>query len=174
MSIEEPRDEWIREEAEDTPDTVKKRWKVERDPVTGEPVLKDRYAMALSYDLETGKPKVTALGRGRFARKIEETAEKAGVWVERNPEKAEKLFRPTDNTVIPTHLYGLIAEILTFIYQLDQEYVPAPPEEEEELEEPEEGEEELSDWEFYGDGNSAGDEREDVYATLDEEEEDEQ
>ncbi|MCD4782572.1 MAG: EscU/YscU/HrcU family type III secretion system export apparatus switch protein [Candidatus Eremiobacteraeota bacterium] len=84
--------------------------------------LKDKYAFGLSQDEETGLPRVTAMGRGLIAKRIVEKAGEAGKRVEKDPDMAQRLFRPTDDRVVPARVYGIIAEILTFVYQLNEQY----------------------------------------------------
>lgn len=102
--------------------------------------LKDRYAFALDVDKITGMPKVVAMGRGLIAKKIVEQARAADVQLEKDPDMARRLFTPADDKVIPTRIYGVIAEILTFVYQVNEimERGEEPPGEEPEAEEPEE------------------------------------
>lgn len=99
--------------------------------------LKDKYAFALTIDQVTGMPKVTAMGRGLIARKIEQKGREAGLRVEKDPDMTRRLFKPADDRAIPTRIYGVIAEILTFVYELnelfDKEEIP-PEEEDEETE----------------------------------------
>lgn len=84
--------------------------------------LKDKYAFGLSLDEKTGLPRITAMGRGLIAKRIVEKAEDAGKQVEKDPDMAQRLFRPTDDRVVPARVYGIIAEILTFVYQLNELY----------------------------------------------------
>ncbi len=102
--------------------------------------LKDKYAFALDVDKVTGMPKVVAMGRGLIAKKIVEHARAADVQMEKDPDMARRLFTPADDRVIPTRVYGVIAEILTFVYQVNEMMARGeePPEEEKETEEPEE------------------------------------
>jgi flagellar biosynthesis protein len=90
------------------------------DELFREEQLKDKYAFALSLDERTGMPRITAMGRGLFAKRIEQRAQEAGVQVEHDPDMAQRLFRPTEDSVIHPRLYGVIAEILTFVYQLNE------------------------------------------------------
>jgi len=104
--------------------------------------LKDRYAFALDVDKITGMPKVVAMGRGLIAKKIVEQARAADVQLEKDPDMARRLFTPADDKVIPTQVYGVIAEILTFVYQVNEMMArgeePPNKETEKEAEEPEE------------------------------------
>jgi flagellar biosynthesis protein len=93
----------------------------EDQPGTEQP-LKEQYAFGLDIDPVTGLPRITAMGRGRIAQQILKKAAEAGVQIEHDPETVGKMFRPTTDQVIPTRTYQVIAEILTFIYQLNEAY----------------------------------------------------
>lgn len=108
---------------EDTDQTGLKNWDAfedEEEILQQEVKLKDKYAFALTLDEETGMPRVTAVGRGLMAKRIEEKAKEAGLTLDRDPDLAERLFKPSDDRVIPAPIYGIIAEILTFVYQLNE------------------------------------------------------
>ena len=101
--------------------------------------LKDRYAFALDVDKITGMPKVVAMGRGLIAKKIVEQARDADIRMEKDPDMAQRLFTPADDKVVPTQIYGVIAEILTFVYQVNEMMANSEdlPDEESDGEEPE-------------------------------------
>ncbi|MFP4497945.1 MAG: EscU/YscU/HrcU family type III secretion system export apparatus switch protein [Vulcanimicrobiota bacterium] len=103
---------------------IEDRFEFERsdDEPEEEPELADKYAIGMKFDPETGLPVVTSLGRGLIARMMEEKAGRAGVEVERDPEMVKRMFRPTTDEAIPTRTYQIIAEILTFIYQVNEAY----------------------------------------------------
>jgi flagellar biosynthesis protein len=81
-----------------------------------------QYALGLEIDQKTGLPRVTTMARGQAARKMIEKAEQAGVPIERDPGLVQRMFTPVDNRVIPSKIYQVIAEILTFIYQMNEVY----------------------------------------------------
>lgn len=109
---EEPEPEIARDEFEEGSD--------EQEPF--EPELKDKYAFGLQLDPETGLPRVTAMGRGRIAQQMLKKAKEAGTTVEKDPAMVKRMFKPTNDRVIPSRTYQLIAEILTFIYQINEAY----------------------------------------------------
>ncbi|MGI9952723.1 EscU/YscU/HrcU family type III secretion system export apparatus switch protein [Moorellaceae bacterium AZ2] len=78
-------------------------------------------AVALRYtENEDTAPRVVASGRGPVADRIIETAQKSGVPVHRDPDLAEMLSHLDIGVQIPPELYRLVAEVLVFIYSLDQ------------------------------------------------------
>ena len=80
-------------------------------------VGKTPLAVALRYEGvdSTRAPKVVAVGRGEFGRKIIETAREHGVPLETNPHLAEALAGVELDTEIPLALYEAVATILAFI-----------------------------------------------------------
>ncbi|OIQ09589.1 EscU/YscU/HrcU family type III secretion system export apparatus switch protein [Neomoorella thermoacetica] len=80
-----------------------------------------RKAVALRYNSEEDKaPRVVASGRGAIADKIITTAREAGVPIHRDTHLAEMLAGLDVGSEIPVELYQMVAEILVFIYSLDQ------------------------------------------------------
>jgi len=80
-------------------------------------------AAAIKYD--AGKdpaPKVTAKGQGLIAEKIIELARKNNVPIKEDPALAEVLCRLDIDQFIPPELYKAIAEILVFVYSLNEEW----------------------------------------------------
>lgn len=124
---------------EDDPDKLWDAFESEED-LFKEEELKDKYAFALDVDKITGMPKVVAMGRGLIAKKIVEQARAADVQLEKDPDMARRLFTPADDKVVPTRIYGVIAEILTFVYQVNEMMANHEelPEEDSDEEEPEE------------------------------------
>jgi len=138
LNNDTPEEDYSREEAQD----ADRWWEYFEDGEDWleEEELKDKYAFSLSLDEKTGLPRVTAMGRGLIAKRIVEKAGEAGKPVEKDPDMARRLFRPTDDRVVPARVYGIIAEILTFVYQLNELYDKKEPpaefiESEEEMEE---------------------------------------
>mgnify|MGYP000089751580 CR=1 FL=1 len=101
----------------------------EKDDEEQEAQLKDRYAIGLEMDPGTGLPRVTSIGRGLIAQQMIKKAREAGVPVESDRAALEKIYRPADDRVIPSRTYVLIAEILTFIYRLNEAYSKEAPDE---------------------------------------------
>ncbi|AKX93762.1 flagellar biosynthetic protein FlhB [Moorella thermoacetica] len=80
-----------------------------------------RKAVALRYNSEEDKaPRVVASGRGAIADKIITAAKEAGVPIHRDTHLAEMLAGLDVGSEIPVELYQMVAEILVFIYSLDQ------------------------------------------------------
>lgn len=84
-------------------------------------------AAALEYDEERDSaPRVTARGRGSTAEKIIGLAKKHGVPIKEDPALAEILSRLDIDEQIPVELYKAIAEVLVFVYSLNERYRGTP------------------------------------------------
>ena len=80
-------------------------------------------AVALRYDPLTDKaPVITAKGQGEIAQRIRELAEEYGIPVEENQYLANYLIALDLYEEIPAVLYPVIAEILAFIYRMNNKY----------------------------------------------------
>ncbi len=80
-------------------------------------------AIALKYDKEKdGAPRVVAKGIRFKAEKIKEIARQYGVPVMRNVPLANALYRIDVGEEIPEELYDAVAEVLNFIYALQQQH----------------------------------------------------
>ncbi len=80
-------------------------------------------AVALVYEEEKGAaPLVSASGQGKIAEKIIETAREAGVYIQEDADLVELLSKVPIGDEIPVDLYQTVAEILAFVYQLNQKY----------------------------------------------------
>lgn len=78
-------------------------------------------AVALKYDLEVdAAPRVVAKGAGHLARRIVELAEEHGVHVHEDATLAAVLSRLDLQAEIPPELYRAVAEVLAFVYRLNQ------------------------------------------------------
>lgn len=84
-------------------------------------------AVALAYTAGESAPKVVAKGRGLIAREIIERAREAGVYVHESPELLALLMQIDLDERIPPQLYVAIAELLAWIYRLEQGSSDAPP-----------------------------------------------
>jgi len=83
----------------------------------GEP----RRAVALTYDpANADAPVVTAVGQGAVAEEIIRRAREAGVPVTEDPRLAAVLSQIDVGRVIPPELYEVIAEVLAYVYRLDE------------------------------------------------------
>jgi len=81
-------------------------------------------AVAVKYDREKDNaPKVVAKGLRLRADKIREIAKEYGIPVMRNVGLANALFRVEVGEEIPEDLYDAVAEVLTFVFSLQQEQV---------------------------------------------------
>lgn len=80
-------------------------------------------AVALLYDQEkSDAPRVIASGRGVIAQKIIETARQAGIHIQEDPDLVEILAKVPVGKDIPVELYQTIAEILSFVYQINDKF----------------------------------------------------
>ncbi|HOF39153.1 MAG TPA: EscU/YscU/HrcU family type III secretion system export apparatus switch protein [Candidatus Hydrogenedentes bacterium] len=80
-----------------------------------------RKAAAIRYDAEQqAAPRVVAKGAGLLAERIIELARANGVYVHEDPDLVAVLSRLDVDTEIPETLYRAVAEILAFVYRLNQ------------------------------------------------------
>ena len=80
-----------------------------------------KVAAALQYDEKKHKaPKVTAKGFGFVAEKIIEKAIAANVPLREDPDLANALAKLPMGEEIPTNLYKAVAEVLAYLYVLNQ------------------------------------------------------
>ncbi|MCV9950589.1 EscU/YscU/HrcU family type III secretion system export apparatus switch protein [Paenibacillus sp. BT-177] len=78
-------------------------------------------AVALKYTpSESEAPIVVAKGSGRIADSILEKAKEHGVPVQEDAALVEVLSKLDLDEQIPAELYQLVAEVLTYIYQMDR------------------------------------------------------
>lgn len=77
-------------------------------------------AVALSYAAADGAPRVVAKGRGLLAEEIIARAKEAGVFVHESPELVSLLMQVDLDERIPPALYVAVAELLAWIYRLEQ------------------------------------------------------
>ncbi|MCP5091992.1 MAG: flagellar biosynthesis protein FlhB, partial [Gammaproteobacteria bacterium] len=84
------------------------------------------FAVALKYDDTTmGAPKVIAKGKDLIAKRIREVATDHGVPLFSAPPLARVLFRTADiGEEIPVRLYTAVAQILAYVYQLNETLRP--------------------------------------------------
>ncbi|MGL6044822.1 MAG: EscU/YscU/HrcU family type III secretion system export apparatus switch protein [Vogesella sp.] len=80
-----------------------------------------RSAVALSYKEGASAPSVVAKGYGQMAERIIEQAKEAGVFVHDSPELVNLLMQVDLDSHIPPELYRAVAEILAFVYFLEQQ-----------------------------------------------------
>jgi len=80
-------------------------------------------AVALQYDRDRDDaPKVAATGRGETADRILAEAERHGIPIREDPDLLEVLAQIPMGEEIPPDLYQAIAEILAFVYRMNERY----------------------------------------------------
>jgi flagellar biosynthesis protein len=80
-----------------------------------------RRAVALTYDPNNADaPVVTAAGEGLVAEEIIRRAREAGVPVTEDPRLAAVLSQIDVGQVIPPELYAVVAEVLAYVYRLEE------------------------------------------------------
>ncbi len=84
------------------------------------------FAVALKYDdTSMGAPRVVAKGKDLIAKRIREVAEEHGVPLFSAPPLARVLFRTAEiGDEVPARLYTAVAQVLAYIYQLNE--IPRP------------------------------------------------
>jgi len=91
--------------------------------MTYNPAEPRRAAVALKYDAATDSaPKVIAKGRGLVAEKIMALARAQGIPMREDPDLVQMLTQIDLDQEIPPSLYKIIAELLAFVYRLNQSY----------------------------------------------------
>lgn len=80
-----------------------------------------RKVVAVRYDSETdGAPKVVAKGSGHVGDRIVELAREHGVHIHEDPDLVAILAEVELNREIPEDLYKAVAEVLAFVYRLNE------------------------------------------------------
>ncbi|MBU1568841.1 MAG: EscU/YscU/HrcU family type III secretion system export apparatus switch protein [Proteobacteria bacterium] len=80
-------------------------------------------AVAIVYDeKESAAPRIVASGKGVVAEKIIATAREAGVHIKEDPDLVEILAKIPLGNEIPVELYQTIAEVLAFVYQVNNKF----------------------------------------------------
>jgi flagellar biosynthesis protein len=83
----------------------------------------NKKAVALRYDpARDDVPLVVAKGRGYLAERIQQVAQESGVPIKEDQQLAQYLMSLDLYDEIPPELYAIVAEILAFIYSMDQKY----------------------------------------------------
>lgn len=77
-------------------------------------------AVALKYAEGDGAPHVVAKGRGLIAEEIIARAREHGVFVHESPELVALLTQVDIDSQIPPQLYIAVAELLAWIYRVEQ------------------------------------------------------
>ena len=79
-------------------------------------------AVSLRYDAEKNQaPKVTAKGRGLMAEKIIALALENQIPIKEDPDLVHVLSQLEIDKEIPPAMYQLVAELLAFIYRINQD-----------------------------------------------------
>ena len=81
---------------------------------------KNKTAVALSYEVERGAPTVVASGTGYVADRSIETAKEANVPLHEDSKLAKTLSKLEIGEAIPPELYGVVAEILVFVDDMEK------------------------------------------------------
>lgn len=80
-------------------------------------------AVAILYDeKDSAAPKVVASGKGLVAEKIIATAREAGIHIKEDPNLVEILAKIPLGNEIPVELYQTVAEVLAFVYQVNDKF----------------------------------------------------
>lgn len=80
-----------------------------------------KQATALRYDLRQSQaPEVVATGTGEIAQEIVRVAEENAIPVYKDPSLAKALGQLELGSIVPPELYKAVAEVLVFVYSLDQ------------------------------------------------------
>ncbi|WP_250514220.1 EscU/YscU/HrcU family type III secretion system export apparatus switch protein [Caballeronia sp. INDeC2] len=82
-----------------------------------------RQATALAYDAgnREAAPRVVAKGYGMVAEMIVQRAKEAGLYVHESPEMVSLLMQVDLDAHIPPALYQAVAELLSWVYRLENE-----------------------------------------------------
>jgi flagellar biosynthesis protein len=83
----------------------------------------NRSAVSLRYDSQLNKaPIVTAKGRGEIAEKIIALAKENNIPIKEDADLVHLLSQIDLNREIPASLYKVVAELLSFVYKINNEY----------------------------------------------------
>lgn len=81
-------------------------------------------AVALGYDpQQNDAPRVLAKGSGLIAENIRQLAQEYGIPIHEDKQLAEYLMALDIYQEIPSEIYPIVAEILAFIYRMNQRYI---------------------------------------------------
>ncbi len=83
--------------------------------------LNIKRAVALKYEMHKDHaPRVVAKGERLTAEKIIQVAREKGIYIHEDPELVTLLSKVDVGTEIPEILYRAVAEVLAFVYRLNQ------------------------------------------------------
>lgn len=92
------------------------------------PIRKPKSAVSLRYDSgRDNAPVVTAKGKGLLAERIIELAKQHNIPIKEDPDLVQVLAQVDINREIPPQIYQVVAELLAFVYKLNQNYLSRPP-----------------------------------------------
>lgn len=74
----------------------------------------------MAYNPDDGAPRVVAKGSGVSAEAIISLAREHGVYVHQSPDLVNLLMQVDLDNEIPPELYQVVAELLAWLYSLDQ------------------------------------------------------
>lgn len=83
----------------------------------------ERRAAAISYKQGYYAPVVVARGKGVVAEAIIACAREAGVYVHESPELVKLLMQVDSDQFIPPELYRAVAEVLVWLYAMENEHI---------------------------------------------------
>ncbi|HEY6896538.1 MAG TPA: EscU/YscU/HrcU family type III secretion system export apparatus switch protein [Rhodocyclaceae bacterium] len=84
-------------------------------------------AVALAYAPGDAAPKVVAKGKGLIADEIIARAKEHGIYVHESPELVTLLLQVDLDSHIPAQLYVVIAELLAWLYRVENGEPDLPP-----------------------------------------------
>lgn len=91
--------------------------------MTDKKTTRRKSAVAIKYSpLETSAPTVAAKGHGLIAQKIIELAHKHNIPIKEDPDLVQVLSQLDLNEKIPASVYKAVAEILAFVYTLNNKW----------------------------------------------------
>jgi len=80
-------------------------------------------AVSLKYDAAAHKaPTVTSKGKGKMADKIIAVARANKIPIKEDPDLVQLLAQVDVGKEVPPSVYQVVAELLAFVYQLNQDY----------------------------------------------------
>ena len=84
-----------------------------------------KMAAAIKYDSDkNAAPAITASGKGTIAEKIIALAHEQGIPIKNDPDLIQVLSKLKVGSEIPVELYRAVAEILAFVYSLNENQRP--------------------------------------------------
>lgn len=78
-------------------------------------------AAAIKYEKGLSAPVVTAMGFGEVAKKIIDVANESNIPIVENSDIVDSLDQDSIGENIPSELYEIVAEILAYIYSIEND-----------------------------------------------------